>query len=61
MSYLEQFDLLLSKLTKRVRINKGQNAQASIGILDGQSLRWGNNRSLNGFDENKKIKGIKRL
>jgi putative transposase len=61
MSYLEQFDLLLSKLTKRVRINKGQNAQASIGILDGQSLRWGYNRSLNGFDENKKIKGIKRL
>ena len=59
-SYLEQFDLLLSKLTERVRINKGQNAQPSLGIIDSQSVRWGNNRSLNGFDGNKKVKGIKR-
>lgn len=59
-SYLEQFDLLLSKLTERVRINKGQNAQANLGIIDSQSVRWGNNRSLNGFDGNKKVKGIKR-
>jgi transposase len=59
-SYLEHFDLLLSKLTERVRINKGQNAQASLGIIDSQSLCWGNNRSLNGFDGNKKVKGIKR-
>lgn len=57
---LEQFDLLLSKLTERVRIKKGQNAQASLGIIDSQSVGWGNNRSLNGFDGNKKIKGIKR-
>ncbi len=47
-------------MTERVRINKGQNAQASLGIIDSQSVRWGNNRSLNGFDGNKKIKGIKR-
>jgi putative transposase len=59
-SYLEHFDLLLSKLTERVRLNKGQNAQASLGIIDSQSVRWGNNRSLNGFDGNKKVKGIKR-
>lgn len=59
-SYLEQFDLLLSKLTERVRLNKGQNSQASLGIIDSQSVRWGNNRSLNGFDGNKKVKGIKR-
>ena len=59
-SYLEQFDLLLSKLTERVRLNKGQNAQASLGIIDSQSVRWGNNRSLKGFDGNKKVKGIKR-
>jgi transposase len=57
---LEYFDLLLSKLTERVRINKGQNTQASLGIIDSQSVRWGNNRSLNGFDGNKKSKGIKR-
>jgi len=59
-SYLEHFDLLLSKLRERVRINNGQNAQASLGIIDSQSVRWGNNRSLNGFDGNKNVKGIKR-
>lgn len=47
-------------MTERVRINKDQNAQASRGIIGSQSVRWGNNRSLNGFDGNKKIKGIKR-
>ncbi|HEY8658848.1 MAG TPA: IS5 family transposase [Hanamia sp.] len=57
---LEQFDLLLSKLRERVRIKKGQNAEASLGILDSQSVRWGNNRSLNSYDGNKKVKGIKR-
>lgn len=31
-----------------------------MGIIDSQSVRWGNNRSLNGFDGNKKVKGIKR-
>ena len=32
----------------------------SLGIMDSQSVRWGNNRSLNSFDGNKKVKGIKR-
>ncbi|MGX5686877.1 transposase [Chryseobacterium cucumeris] len=27
--------------------------------MDSQSVKWGNNRSLNGFDGNKKVKGIK--
>ena len=57
---LAQFDLLLEKLRERVRITMGQNATASLGILDSQSVRWGNNRSLNSFDGNKKVKGIKR-
>ena len=56
----EQFDLLLAKLRERIRIKKGQNREASLGIIDSQSVRWGNNRSLNGYDGNKKIKGIKR-
>jgi len=38
----------------------GQNRQASLGIMDSQSVRWGNNRALNGYDGNKKVKGIKR-
>lgn len=59
-SDLEQFDLLLSKLRERVRVKKGQNAQASLGILDSQSVKWGNNKALNSYDGNKKVKGIKR-
>ncbi len=59
-SDLEQFDLLLSKLRACVRIKMGQNAQAGLGILDSQSVRWGNNKALNSFDGNKKVKGIKR-
>lgn len=57
---LEIFDLLLSKLSEKVRQNRGQKAHASLGIMDSQSVRWGNNRSLNGFDGGKKVKGIKR-
>ncbi|MEO8237513.1 MAG: transposase [Flavobacterium sp.] len=57
---LEHFDLLLSKLREKVRFSRGQNAMPSLGIMDSQSVRWGNNRSLNSFDGNKKVKGIKR-
>ena len=56
----EDFDLLLAKLRECVRIKKGQNREASLGVIDSQSVRWGNNRSMNGYDGNKKIKGIKR-
>jgi transposase len=59
-SDLEEFDLLLSKLREHIRVKKGQNAQASLGIMDSQSLRWGNNRALNSYDGNKKVKGVKR-
>jgi transposase len=59
-SDLEQFDLLLSKLREHARVKKGQKAEAGLGILDSQSVRWGNNRSLNSYDGNKKVKGIKR-
>ncbi|MBD3906222.1 IS5 family transposase [Chryseobacterium sp. Ch-15] len=59
-SNLELFDLLLTNLREEVRVKRGQNAEASLGIIDSQSVRWGNNRSLNGFDGNKKVKGIKR-
>jgi len=59
-SYLKQFDLLLSKLIERVRLNKSQNAQVNLGIIDSQSVRWRNNRFLNSFEGNKKVKDIKR-
>ncbi len=38
----------------------GQKSKASVGIIDYQSVRWGNNRSLNKVEGNKKVKGIKR-
>lgn len=57
---LEEFDVLLEKIRGKVRLQKGQNFSPSLGIIDSQSIRWGNNRSLNGIDGNKKIKGIKR-
>jgi len=59
-SMLDCFDLLLAKLREQVRSGMGQNRQASLGIMDSQSVRWGNNRALNGYDGNKKVKGIKR-
>lgn len=54
------FDQILEKLRSKVRVNKGQKARASLGIMDSQSVRWGNNRSLKSYDGNKKVKGIKR-
>ena len=57
---LEMFDLLLEKLRSKVRVKMGQNSDASLGIMDSQTVRWGNNRSLKSFDGNKKVKGIKR-
>jgi len=59
-SNAECFDLLLSKLREKVRVKRNQRAEPGLGIMDSQSVRWGNNRSLNGFDGNKKVKGIKR-
>lgn len=41
-------------------MKRGQKSEPSLGIMDSQSVKWGNNRSLNGFDGNKKVKGIKR-
>jgi putative transposase len=59
-SAVGEFDLLLSELRGTIRLNMGQNEHPSLGIADSQSVRWGNNRSLNGIDGNKKVKGIKR-
>jgi len=53
---LEEFDLLLSKLRETIRVKLEQNESPSIGIVDSQSVRLGNNRSLNGIDGNKKTR-----
>ncbi len=56
----EVFDRILDKLRSKVRVRKGQKEKATLGIADSQSVRWGNNRSFNSYDGNKKVKGIKR-
>lgn len=56
----ELFDQLPDTLRSKVRISKGQRARATLGIMDSQSVRWGNNRSFKSYDGNKKVKGIKR-
>ena len=52
--------MLPNSLREKVRVRQGQRAEASVGIMDSQSVCWGDNRSLNGIDGNKKVKGIKR-
>ncbi|KAA6377011.1 MAG: putative DDE transposase [Streblomastix strix] len=49
-SGMEEFDLLLGGLRDSVRLKFGQHTRPSLGIMDSQSVRWGNNRSLNGID-----------
>ncbi len=56
----ELFDQLLDTLRSKVRVSKGQHPRATLGIMDSQSVRWGNNRSFKSYDGNKKVKGIKR-
>lgn len=56
---LDVLDLLLDRLRGRVRVERSQNMEPSVGIIDSQSVKWGNNQSLNGVDGNKKVKGVK--
>jgi len=59
-SFYEEFDLLLSSLREKMRLKRGQNKEASMAIMDSQSVKWGNNKAPNDIDGNKKVKGIKR-
>lgn len=51
---------LLQKLVRKIRRKRNQEESPSVGALDAQSVKWGNRKSFNGFDANKKVKGIKR-
>lgn len=59
-SSLGECDWLLNNLREKVRVKTEQKAEASLGIMDSQSVYWGDNRSFNGIDENKKVKDVKR-
>lgn len=54
------YDELLEKLRNQLRAKRGQNKDASAAIIDSQTVRSANNRSLMSIDGNKKVKGIKR-
>ena len=60
MVFYQEFEFLLSHLRGVVRLKFKQNRDASLGIMDFQSVKWGNNKALNDIDGNKKVKGIKR-
>lgn len=42
------------------RKRRNQNESPSVGALDAQKVKWSNRKSDNGFDANKKVKGLKR-
>ena len=51
---------LLRSLVRKIRKQMNQSESPSVGALDAQSVKWGNRKSSNGFDADKKVKGIKR-
>lgn len=56
----ELYDLILEKLRSKIRVKHGQQPRAGLGIMDSQTVRWGNNRSFKSYDGHKKVKGVKR-
>lgn len=50
MVIFEKIDLLMNDLREKAHIRMGQKTEAGIGIMDSQSVRWCDNRSLNGID-----------
>ena len=44
----------------KIRKKRGQNDTPGVGALDAQSVKRGNRMSDNGYDANKKVKGVKR-
>lgn len=50
----------LGKLVRKIRRKLRQNESPTVGAHDAQSVKWGNHKSDNEFDANKKVKGIKR-
>ncbi|NAW50811.1 transposase, partial [Elizabethkingia argentiflava] len=42
------FELVLEHLRGKFRVKLGQKSEPSLGIMDSQNIRWGNNRSLKG-------------
>jgi len=54
------FDILLDRVRGKARINKEQNENPTLGVMDSQTVRSANRMALKSVDGNKKIKGRKR-
>ena len=50
----------IEKLVMKIRRQRKQNPTPTVMALDAQSAKWGNKLSDNGYDANKRVKGIKR-
>ncbi len=50
----------MQKLVRKIRLRRGQASSPTVGALDSQSVKWGSRQGDNGYDGNKKVKGIKR-
>lgn len=55
-----RIELCIEKMIMKIRRKRKQSDVPTVGALDAQSVKWGNHKSNNGFDANKRIKGIKR-
>ena len=53
-------EYFIEKTIMRIRRKRKPSECPTVGALDAQSVKWGNRHSHNGFDANKKVKGIKR-
>ncbi len=51
---------IMHQLREQARKKLGKNEQATVGIIDSQSVRSNNNRAMKGVDGGKKVKGRKR-
>lgn len=50
----------IGHLVMKIRRKRRQSPTPSVMALDAQSVKWGNRLAPNGFDANKKVKGVKR-
>lgn len=54
------WDLIHDKLRVKIRLRQGKEASPSVGLIDSQSVKSSMLGGARGFDNGKKIKGVKR-
>lgn len=54
-----ELSIISTNMCERSEKKRNQSESPSVGALDAQSVKWGNRKIDNGFDVDKKVKGIK--